>query len=116
LSDKLSVHRASARKGDACVARPARDAGDQENRHMTDQDNPSPPDDLPVNSEQFFSAAGDLNALSRPPALDPPAPALQRLGAPPFSRSKFPFLGFLASVYDHVAAHARGRQPKHESR
>ena len=37
------------------------------------------------------------------------ASALQRLGAAPFPKSRFPFLGFLATVYDHVAAHAMGR-------
>jgi hypothetical protein len=49
-----------------------------------------------------------------PEAPDVPAevpPALERLGPSPFPRSGFPFLGFLATVYDHVASHvgsARG--------
>ena len=32
-------------------------------------------------------------------------PALERLGPSPFPKSGFPFLGFLATVYDHVASH-----------
>jgi hypothetical protein len=43
-----------------------------------------------------------------PDAPDPASelpPALERLGPSPFPRSGFPFLGFLATVYDHVASH-----------
>jgi hypothetical protein len=62
-------------------------------------------------SDSFFTAGPDLDALDDaiPESPDAPGSALQRLGAPPFPKSKFPFLGFLASVYDHVASHARGR-------
>ncbi len=41
-----------------------------------------------------------------PPAPLVPAeaqPALEKLGPSPFPKSGFPFLGFLATVYDHVA-------------
>ena len=64
-------------------------------------------DELPTDRESFFRAGPDMGAL-RPPSPDAP-PALQRLGAAPFPKGKFPFLGFLATVYEHVAAHAQGR-------
>ena len=57
--------------------------------------------------DAFFRAGPDIDALE-PPSPDAP-PALQRLGAAPFPKGKFPFLGFLATVYEHVAAHAQGR-------
>jgi hypothetical protein len=49
-----------------------------------------------------------------PPKLkleaDLPA-ALEKLGPSPFAKNRFPFLGFLATVYDHVAAQAKQRNP-----
>jgi hypothetical protein len=50
----------------------------------------------------FFSAREDLAALSNL-TLDDVEPALKRLGPPPFARKGFPFLGLLATIYDHVA-------------
>ncbi|MBT8486692.1 MAG: hypothetical protein HKO59_03370 [Phycisphaerales bacterium] len=56
-----------------------------------------------------------LDAFWRPPpgAADPPPPTkhlshalLRRLGPSPLT-GKFPFVGLLASIYDHVAEHAR---------
>ena len=38
-----------------------------------------------------------------PPPPAPLVPALQRVGPWPFPKNRFPFLGFLATVYDHVA-------------
>lgn len=35
---------------------------------------------------------------------------LEKLGQPPFPKNKFPFLGFLASIYDHIAERAHLRQ------
>lgn len=35
---------------------------------------------------------------------------LEKLGQPPFPRNKFPFLGFLASVYDHISERAHLRK------
>lgn len=64
-------------------------------------------DNLPTDDESFFRAGPGIDAL-QPPSPDAP-PALQRLGAAPFRKGKFPFLGFLATVYEHVAAHAQGR-------
>ena len=49
--------------------------------------------------------------LEDPPVLSPNTPsALERLGPSPFPKSGFPFLGFLATVYDHIATHV-GRAP-----
>ncbi len=50
----------------------------------------------------FYSAREDLGALTDH-ALDVVEPALKRLGPPPFVRKGFPFLGLLATIYDHVA-------------
>ena len=44
--------------------------------------------------------------LEESPTLPPDAPsALARLGPSPFPKSGFPFLGFLDTVYEHVAGH-----------
>lgn len=50
----------------------------------------------------FYAAREDLGALTDH-ALDDVEPALKRLGPPPFVRKGFPFLGLLATIYDHVA-------------
>ena len=57
----------------------------------------------PVNVTAFWRAREDLKSLQPPPPATMP-PALERLGPSPFPKSKFPFLGFLATIYDHVAA------------
>jgi hypothetical protein len=60
------------------------------------------PDDNPT-TDDFWALAAPIPA---PPALPPTlASALERLGPSPFPKSGFPFLGFLATVYDQVAAH-----------
>ena len=64
---------------------------------------------LPTDPEAFFRAGPDVDVLE----LGGDAPSvLERLGPSPFPKSKFPFLGFLATVYDHVATHARNRSNK----
>lgn len=68
-----------------------------------------------------------LPFLNHPSASPPPGPsshgadgceapvsALDRLGASPLPKTGFPFIGFLAGVYEHVAAVARGEPPKDE--
>ncbi len=45
---------------------------------------------------------------SEPGGFPPPPPpektsVLERLGSSPFARGKFPFLGILASIYEHVS-------------
>ena len=56
---------------------------------------PVPPEDLPADAASFWES---------PPLPPRPEPrvlpsALERLGPSPFPKSKFPFLGFLATVY-----------------
>ena len=62
---------------------------------------------LPKTPAEFFRAGPDLDALD--PVADGAPPALERLGPSPFPKTKFPFLGFLATVYEHVSTHSRNR-------
>jgi len=57
------------------------------------------------NDNAFWSPATDLPDAPDVPAETPSA--LERLGPSPFPKSGFPFLGFLATVYDHVASHCQ---------
>ena len=64
------------------------------------------------NDNAFWSPATDLPDA---PDVPPETPsALERLGPSPFPKSGFPFLGFLATVYDHIATHV-GAAPATES-
>jgi hypothetical protein len=58
-----------------------------------------PPEELPADAATFWHAPG---LPPRPAPRELPS-ALERLGASPFPKSRFPFLGFLATVYDQVA-------------
>jgi hypothetical protein len=60
--------------------------------------------------EDFFRAGEDIEAL-REIKLDQPKPALERLGPPPFKKSGFPMMGFLATLYEHVSQHV-GTDPE----
>jgi hypothetical protein len=71
-------------------------------RFMTDPVTP-PPEDLPADAASFWQAP----ELPRRPAPKELPSALERLGASPFPKSRFPFLGFLATVYDQVAQSVR---------
>lgn len=57
-----------------------------------------------MNDEEFFRAGDGINAL-REINLDIASPALERLGPPPFRKSGFPMMGFLATLYEHVSQH-----------
>jgi len=71
------------------------------------QDNEQlPPSDLPSEAADFFRAGPDVDVLS---GMSSGPAVLERLGPAPFPKGRFPFLGFLATVYDHVATHAQGR-------
>lgn len=39
-----------------------------------------------------------------------PPSCLELLGSPPFPKTGFPFIGFLATIYDHVADEMQGGQ------
>ena len=75
----------------------------------------TPPDDLPSDPQAFWGGAdrSELERLADRPEAALPS-ALQRLGPLPLPRSGFPLIGFLATVYDHVANSMR--QPKPPSR
>jgi hypothetical protein len=60
----------------------------------------------PAQAANFCDPAEELLEAPEIPADLPPA--LERLGPSPFPKSGFPFLGFLATVYDHVASHVGG--------
>ena len=62
-----------------------------------------PPEELPVDATAFWRSP---TLQSRPAPRELPS-ALERLGPSPFPKSRFPFLGFLATVYDQVAASVR---------
>lgn len=66
------------------------------------------PADLPRVPRLFWSAHPDFAKLAELPAADVPD-VLERLGPPPFPKTGFPFIGFLATIYDHVAGHAQRR-------
>ncbi|MFH0982544.1 MAG: hypothetical protein V2A79_13545 [Planctomycetota bacterium] len=73
------------------------------------------PSTLPADPSRFWSAAVNLDQVELP-ARRESASTLERLPPSPFPRSGFPLVGFLATVYDHVAAHARARhEPPHTS-
>jgi len=70
---------------------------------------------LPVDPAAFYSAAADIDDL-HPPADADSTPALRRLGQLPFPRGRFPLLGFLATVYEQAARHAREALASKEGR
>ena len=59
--------------------------------------------DMQSDAEKFWQPADDLP--DAPPVPADIQPALERLGPSPFPKSGFPVLGFLATVYDHIATH-----------
>ena len=77
---------------------------------MSEVETLQPPPHLPPEPESFFRAGPDVDLLI---SVSPPEPAkhvLEQLGPPPFRKTAFPMMGFLASVYEHVAAHVSGRE------
>jgi hypothetical protein len=74
---------------------------------MTDVQDKTTPPFLPTDREAFFRAGDDVDLLNAVPP--PPAPhVLEQLGPPTFRKTTFPMMGFLASVYEHVAAQVAG--------
>jgi hypothetical protein len=77
---------------------------------MSDATDIQPPPFLPTDAQSFFRAGGDVELLN---SVAPPQPAqhvLEQLGPPPFRKTSFPMMGFLASMYEQVAAHVSGRE------
>lgn len=58
--------------------------------------------DAATDAAVFYDARESIESLAECP-FDDVEPALKRLGPPPFVRKGFPFLGLLATIYDHVA-------------
>ena len=52
----------------------------------------------------FFRSPADIDSLALQ-ASPEPKHVLEQLGPPPFRKTSFPMMGFLASVDEHVAAH-----------
>jgi hypothetical protein len=73
----------------------------------TENTPPTPPADLPVDPVAFWGEVPDDLAPESGPSIE--VPVLDQLGAAPFKKPDkggFPFLGFLASVYEHVSTSA----------
>ena len=64
---------------------------------------PTPPQDLPADAASFWHSS----PLPPRAAVHDLPSALERLGPSPFPKSRFPFLGFLATVYDQVVSSVR---------
>ena len=58
-----------------------------------------PPTDLPTDAHSYWHS----HSFPQRPMPEPLPAALEKLGASPFPKSKFPFLGFIATVYDQIA-------------
>ncbi len=98
LSERLRARRAVAGQGDAApVYTP----------HLADlADQPSPP--LKAQIDEFWDCPKAPDDVDLP--IDPPPvehPLLRRLGQTPFTESRFPFVGLLATCYDLISTRAR---------
>ena len=62
-----------------------------------------PPPHLPTDPTAFFRAGADVELLTVMPEDAPAKHVLEQLGPPPFRKTSFPMMGFLASFYEHVA-------------
>lgn len=60
---------------------------------------------MTTEEDSFWQSAEPLPEA--PDLPDGTLSVLERLGPSPFPKSGFPFLGFLATVYDHIAAHCQ---------
>lgn len=59
---------------------------------------------------EFWGRAANMGQPVVNDDWSPPS-CLELLGPPPFPKSGFPFIGFLATVYDHIADEMRGDTP-----
>jgi hypothetical protein len=60
----------------------------------------------------FYKCGEGIDALDELAGHEPPKSALEQLGPSPFPRSGFPLLGFLATLYEHVADSMNGKPPQ----
>ena len=67
------------------------------------------PANLPMDPASFYRARPEAHTLSLAPDSEPKH-VLEQLGPPPFRKTSFPLMGFLASLYEHVAAQISGRR------
>ena len=72
-------------------------------------DNADRPPPLPGDPRVFWSVGADVDEMALPHRREAGS-TLERLVPSPFPRSGFPLIGFLATVYDHVAGFARERK------
>jgi hypothetical protein len=75
---------------------------------MSDETTTPPPADLPTDPAAYWGTVPDNLVAADVEAL-PEVPVLDQLGAAPFKKLEkggFPFLGFFASVYEHVSTTA----------
>ena len=66
-----------------------------------------PPANLPLDPRAFYStpvATKQVALVAQPETQH----ILEQLGPPNFRKSGFPVIGFLAGLYEHVAAHVSG--------
>ena len=63
-----------------------------------------PPANLPIDPRTFYSTPATARAIPLVAQAEGKH-ILEQLGPPPFRKSSFPVIGFLASLYEHVAAH-----------
>jgi len=75
---------------------------------MSESTDQAPPADLPTDANAFWgNAPADLFVTEADAGSE--IPVIDQLGAAPFKKldkGGFPFLGFLASVYEHVSTTA----------
>jgi len=69
---------------------------------------PTAPPDLPTDPAAFYRTGDEAPALDSLNISE--TSALEILGPSPFPKSGFPLLGFLESVYEHLATHAAQRR------
>jgi hypothetical protein len=62
--------------------------------------------ELSQSAESFFVAGGDIESIDLTPEM-PSKHVLEQLGSPPFAKMTFPMMGFLATVYEHVAGQVK---------
>lgn len=77
---------------------------------LSDSTTPEPPACLPRVPKLFWSVHPDFEKLIE---IAPPetGKVLDALGPPPFPKTGFPFIGFLATVYEHVSHHTQPLSP-----